>query len=539
VGRHETPITHRLRAAPTPSQERKTATVQQNDADYEVVIVGSGLMGAAVARTVREAQPNARILMLDGGSSIGSIRGQHLHDVQEPHIWKRYNERVSSGIQGFYAGAAPMTDVGSTIVGREPGMYHLSSIGEDAREMPAAAVGCNLGGMSVHWTAATPPPWGSEIPNFIDDDEWKKDLQEASRLLRVNPEPFPETAVGAEALRVLRELFDGVSAPGRGPQHMPMAVQPDTDGVKRRTGPNTIFEPIRDAQRDANFTLLPSTQVIRLLHDGHRVNGVRTRDVATEQHQDIQARVTVVCADAIRTPQLLFASQIRPTALGRYLNEHAFLSGRVLTDPNRLRFRLDEALPQEEGENSSEHLWLPHSGPRQPFHVQIANRVHIDNDHRPLAYSVGLGFYVPTEVRAENRLEFSDELTDATGMPQMRVHFSYTDLDKRSIDQAREVQRKTAEALGPFDPATESALLPAGSSLHFTGTVRMGPADDGTSVCDSRGKMWGFDNLFVAGNGVVPTALACNSTLTGMVTAVRAGHNVAAILNPLSSAIAR
>ena len=111
-------------------------------------------------------------------------------------------------------------------------------------------------------------------------------------------------------------------------------------------------------------------------------------------------------------------------------------------------------------------------------------------------------------------------------MPRITVHFSYTEEDQRLIDRARRDQRRTAEALGPFDPETESALLPAGSSLHFTGTVRMGPTDDGTSVCDPDGRVWGFDNLYVAGNGVLPTALACNSTLTGMTTAVRAARSV-------------
>jgi choline dehydrogenase-like flavoprotein len=115
-------------------------------------------------------------------------------------------------------------------------------------------------------------------------------------------------------------------------------------------------------------------------------------------------------------------------------------------------------------------------------------------------------------------------------MPRITVHYSYTERDRRLIERARRDQRTTAEALGRFDPETESALLPAGSSLHFTGTVRMGPTDDGTSVCDPDGRVWGLENLYLAGNGVLPTALACNSTLTGMTTAVRAARSLGEIL---------
>ena len=499
---------------------------------HDVLIVGSGLMGAAVARRIRDERPEARILMVDGGPVIGSLPGQHLHDVPEPHLWERYNFQVSSGIQGFYTGTPPTSDVGSTLVDVEPGMYHLASIGEDSDEMPSAAVAWNVGGMGVHWTAATPWPWGSEVPDFIPPSEWDADLAEATELLGVNREPFPPTAAGTLVMDALHDVFDGVSAPGRALQPMPMAVRNDDAGVRRRTAPNTIFAPIKDDRTDPHFTLMSGAQAVRLLHDEGVVTGARLRDVATGEHRDVSAAVTVVCADAIRTPQLLFASDIRPEALGRYLNEHAFLSGRVFTDPQRLGFPLESVSPMDPGEFMSDHLWIPHSGPAQPFHVQIANQVHVDEDQNPLAYTVGLGFYVPTEINADNRLEFSDERTDAAGMPRISVRFSYSDQDQALIRRARQVQQTAAEALGAFDPETESALLAAGSSLHFTGTVRMGPVEDGTSVCNPDGLVWGFENLYVAGNGVLPTALACNSTLTGMTTAVRAARALCRGLTP-------
>lgn len=117
---------------------------------FDVLIVGSGLMGAAVARCLREGDQDLRIAMVDGGPALGSTPGQHLHDVPDPEIWGRYNEKVATGIQGFYTGVAPSMDVGATMVDVQPGMYHLQSIGQDATAMPAAAVAWNAGGMGIH-----------------------------------------------------------------------------------------------------------------------------------------------------------------------------------------------------------------------------------------------------------------------------------------------------------------------------------------------------------------------------------------------------
>jgi choline dehydrogenase-like flavoprotein len=51
---------------------------------------------------------------------------------------------------------------------------------------------------------------------------------------------------------------------------------------------------------------------------------------------------------------------------------------------------------------------------------------------------------------------------------------------------------------------------------HMTGTVRMSAADDGTGVADYQGRVWGFDNLYLATNGLIPTGMAVNPTLTGV-----------------------
>ena len=60
-----------------------------------------------------------------------------------------------------------------------------------------------------------------------------------------------------------------------------------------------------------------------MLVDDGRAVGVEVRDLRTGESHTVRARFVVVAADALRTPQLLWASGIRPDALGRYLNDQA------------------------------------------------------------------------------------------------------------------------------------------------------------------------------------------------------------------------
>lgn len=495
----------------------------------DVLIIGSGIMGSATASELRRLHPQSTIIMVDGGSAIGDVPGLHLHDSADPVIWDRYNQRVASGIQGLYAGPTVGGVMPAATLGAlEPGLRRLAEFGAIADAAPAASNAWNVGGMGIHWTAATPWPWGHER---FDDDEaaWNADLETARRLLRVNPAALGPTGPGAIVVNALARRFAGVAAE-RAPQPMPMAVNRADDGSLHRTGPSVIFPPIASGG-DEDFRLLPGTLAVELLHEQRRVAGARVRDVISGEEREITASITIVCADAHRTPQLLYASNIRPEALGRYLNEHAFLAGRVLMDLDRFGLTLDDLPRLENGEFATDSLWLPQAGPDQPFHGQIMNTTFVDSDDRALAYSVGVNIYVPIETRRENRIVFDPDTLDVTGMPRMTIEFSYSEADLAMIERAKAVQAAISSDFGEFDPETESILLPAGASLHQTGTVRSGRNDDGTSVCDPDGLVWGFDNLFVAGVGVVPTALICNATLTGMITTVRSARAAARLLD--------
>ncbi|QHC60167.1 GMC oxidoreductase [Rathayibacter sp. VKM Ac-2760] len=495
--------------------------------DADVLLVGAGIMAAVVAAQVRAAHPDARLLMVDAGPPLGSAFGHHLHDTPDRDAREGFAARAFSGNQAMYVGASRTAGGAADLAALPAGLRTLGDLGHEASEMPGASIAWNLGGMSVHWAAAAPTPYGDEVPEAIPADEWPGDLAEAQRLLRVNPGPYPPDRVGDRVLEVLDEYVGPVSAEGRHPQAMPVSINADAEGRLARTGPAAVFPPI-ERGGDAAFVLRHSTLVTRVLIEDGRATGAVLRSIADGTEEVVRAPIVVVCADTFRTPQLLFASGVGGPALGSRLNEHAFLAGRVLVDLERLG--ADGPPAPLEGEWATSASWLPHSGDAQPFQGQIMQAPVPGEDGGPAGYAVTLALYVPTEVRAENRIEFSAEETDATGLPRMSVRFGYSAADLALIDRGRAVQAEAGARLGDFDSERDSLLLDAGASLHYTGTARMGAVDDGTSVCDADGRVWGVEGLLVAGNAVVPTALVANSTLAGAVTAVRAGRAVAAAL---------
>ena len=132
-------------------------------------------------------------------------------------------------------------------------------------------------------------------------------------------------------------------------------------------------------------------------------------------------------------------------------------------------------------------------------------------------------------------VEFSAESADPFGMPAMTIHYELTERELGEQEQALANLERAGAALGAFPSGGEPRVMPRGSSLHYMGTFRMGESDDGASVCDTRSRVCGFENLFVGGNGVIPSANACNPTLTSVALAVRSCEQVAELLEATRS----
>ncbi|WP_309065720.1 GMC oxidoreductase [Microbacterium sp.] len=486
---------------------------------FDLVIVGSGPNGSIVAREVHERNPEARILVIEAGPMITGVAGEHLVEVDENAMNASYEDLMRRARQIEYVKGAMVEIEGDGWNAESTGVFPAAFFGHDFSQFPGASVSWNIGGMGVHWTAATPWPYAEEVPDFLPRQEWDADLETARSLLRTYVGPLVDNPFTEPIFAAIREAVPSPD-PEREFGYMPMAGIPHVDRPFARTGPRDIAPYLFDAS-EPNVQLRTGLFVTRIHHDGSTVTGLEVRDLATGETTTISGRRFLIAADALRTPQLLWASGIRPEALGVRLNEHASIDGDVEIDAARFGLSGADIPTPPPGEPFIGSYWSPSVGAERPAHGQLMERA-FDGKH-----VLGVGWYCATEIRPENRIEFSDEQHDALGMPRMTVHFSYSEKDMEVIRQTMQVQRAAANAVGDF-PDQDSEILPPGASLHYTGSVRMGPADDGTSVVDTDGRVWGFENLFLAGNGVVPTALTCNATLTGATLSVRIARAISA-----------
>ncbi|MFE5681559.1 GMC oxidoreductase, partial [Streptomyces erythrochromogenes] len=331
-------------------------------------------------------------------------------------------------------------------------------------------------------------------------------------------------------------------------QGLPLAAKRRADNPRmvRWAGTDTVLGGLADGGED-RFTLLPHHLCTRLVQDttGSSIAYAEVRDLARSREVRVAADNYVVAAGAVLTPQLLWASRIRPPALGRYLTEHPTtfcqvtllqsLIGQATTSEHfssqllayRERFPDDE-LPIPD-DDPDPNVWIPVTEGR-PWHAQINRDSFHYGDIPPHVDGrliVDLRWFGLVDPRPENRVFFSDRYTDVHDMPQPTFDFAYSAEDGARLHRMMAEMIRAALAIGGFLPGAEPRFPIPGLPLHIAGTVRMGE-DPQTSVVNTDSRVWGYGNLYLGGNGVIPTGTASNPTLTSIAMALKAADRMIA-----------
>jgi pyranose oxidase len=516
--------------------------------EVDVLIVGSGPIGATFARMINEALPDAKILMVDLGPKLTDKAGMHYKNIKD----ERQSENIQIQSQGPHKKPYPVTSIAERAAAASKGKLSLELLARpgthlvsdniddlEKNEMPAAAFSSNVGGMGAHWTCACPRPGNAERINFIPEDEYEDAFSTAEELLCVTQKAFAECPEGIAIKKILGNLLNDQLSENRKVQPMPLACTVDENGERYWTGADVVLGKLAAPGYKGNFELRPETICRKLFVENGHITGALIEHIKVKKEEIVKAKIIITACDALRTPQLLWASGIRPEALGHYLNEHPFIFCFVQLDEEVVKKYAGTSNPKsgvripKAKDSTIGVFWVPFDAPHHPFHAQIMHMdlspVKIDAKERA-KHIVGLGWGCTKEIRYEDHIEFSETETDYLGMPKINLKFTLTEKDKQQIETAKQIQAKAAAAFGKVLKEGEQTLMPAGTSLHIQGTVRMGEINDDTSVCNSYSQVWGYDNLFVAGNGVIPTSTTSNPTLTSVAMAVRASEKIISIL---------
>ena len=441
----------------------------------DVLIVGSGPLGTAAAR--RLAENGRDVLLLEQGPAITDPPGSHVRNAPRFQADPDAYLEVATARLAFFDSAATRGC------------------------LPGAAVTNVRGGQGVIWTNLCPrgdAPWDALAPA-----DWDRCYGIAERYLGVLSEYF-ESSVRQQ--RIHDRLAPHLAAEGRDIRALAVAARPDSDGRLYFAAPYDMLAASPEACRRVRIS---RACVERLERRGSRV----TRAVA--DGEAIEACEVVIAAGAIGTPQLLHRSGIRPAALGRYLSYHPLLIAQLV---------LDDGLCAGPGAPDREpRLQIPPTDAAAWYTLILRDVSPFRPEAPDLAIDpnrlVEMQLICPVDVDARNGIRFDEDSRPTFHLPLSRA-------DEARMAGAEAESDRLAALLGRYRAGCRPQWMPFGFA-HMTGTTRMSAADDGTGVADYRGRVWGFDNLSLATNGLIPTRMAVNPTLTGVALSIHVADAIA------------
>ena len=436
-----------------------------------IAIVGSGPIGATYARTLLEGLPDARVIMFEAGPQITDRPGRE----RPQHRGPRREGACARAVAGAAGRRSPR-------VARHPVGHGRG--GHVHRAPGHAPVRLRRRGLGAR----------ADVRGRGRRDQRRRpglalDLRDAvARLQREDP-VHPRRRVGRADRRRRRACCTCRMPPSRTPRSArrsaPCSRRSSPRSFPRATASAPCRSPATRSRTDRcagaartscsarssipssplseRFELRDLSLVRRVEREGDRVTGVTVEDLRTRETSFVAADLVVVAADAFRSPQLLWASGIRPAALGRYLTEHPVVITTVALDAEKMsRFATEEQLDAELAQRAKHAAdpvaavnRIPFSEPDHPFSLQV---MYSENtpfplpDDSPFAGNrwgfVNMGNGLRKRPRVEDGLTFTDDELDYRGFPNFTVDYELTDAELAEIEAATADLRRVGETLG-------------------------------------------------------------------------------------------
>ena len=354
-------------------------------------------------------------------------------------------------------------------------------------------------------------------------------------------EAFPDRRMTIGRVAVLTQPHNG-----RGPCHY---CGPCERGCSVGGYFSSLSATLPAALATGNLTIRCDSIAHSLLYDEDRdrVTGVRVVDAHTRDVVEYYGRIVFLCASTLGSAQVLLNTKTPrfPTglgnssgALGHYLMDHPFEAGanaEVPAPTNRYtygnrpngiyvaRFRNLDAKTRHpdflRGYGYQGGAYRTSWGRGNQMRGFGADFKHALRDPGP--WTMWLGGWGEMLPRYENYVELDPDVTDAWGIPALKIHCAWSDNEDKMRRQIAVDAAEMLEAAGCTNIEPFVGENPPGLCIHEMGTARMG-RDPKTSVLNAHNQMHDVPNVFVTDGACMASSACQNPSITYMALTARA-----------------
>ncbi|MBY4128487.1 mycofactocin system GMC family oxidoreductase MftG [Rhodococcus fascians] len=269
-----------------------------------------------------------------------------------------------------------------------------------------------------------------------------------------------------------------------------------------------------------NLRVLGNTAVTSLVFDGSTVIGVEI--IVDGVRSIVKSDNVIVSAGAVHTPALLLRSGIGPAddlvALGIPVVVDSPGVGRGFSDHPEVGVPIVARNEHPATSPALEAVLHADAVEIRPY-TRSFDRLISGLEPGPQLVGVGL-------MRSTSRGSIALRSTDPFEAPDVRYHYLESEVDQRmmreGVELARDLLASPVMSSLVAVPAIEDPLAVLGTSLHLSGSARMGPDADPSSVVDDRCRVRGVDGLFVVDTSAFPVVPSRGPHATAIMFAERA-----------------